>query len=269
MEASMAHETQGEQAPDDRVSTIHDTHCHLGMYRDPQGVLERAIKSAVKVVSSTARPSEYRDSTTLRMQPSVTVGIGFHPEYAGSVYVTHEQAIFDDEIEHAPWVNEVGLDAVIANSISPHFGGLPTMEAQIGLFEFVLERTRAGQPLSVHSRGSAETTLDLLDQHDARRVVLHFFDGHRDQATRALAMGYYFSLNPALMSDPAARELMAWLPAERLLLETDGPYFSIADRAREPGDLRLFVTDLAELRMADPAHLSEQIATNFSRLLND
>ncbi len=265
----MAHKAMGDPASDDRVSTIHDTHCHLGMYRDPQGVLERAIESAVEVVSSTARPSEYRDSTTLRMQPSVTVGIGFHPEYAGSVYVTHEQAIFEDEIEDASWVNEVGLDAVIANSISSHLGGMPTMEAQIALFEFVLQRTRAGQPLSVHSRGAAETTIDLLGQHDAGRVVLHYFDGYRDQAARALAMGYYFSLNPALMSDPAARQLMAWLPAERLLLETDGPYFSSGDRAREPGDLRLFVADLAELRMEDATHLSEQIATNFSRFIND
>jgi TatD DNase family protein len=259
----------GVRASGEDPRIIHDTHCHLGMYRDRQGVIDRANASSVEIVCSTVRPSEYRDSMFLRAQPSVTVGIGFHPEYAGSVYVPHEQAIFDGEIEKARWVSEVGLDAVIAGSVSPHFGEQPTMTAQIALFEYVLSRARDDQPLSVHSRGAAETTIDLLDAHDKRRVVLHRFDGTRDQAARALDRGYYFSINPAVLDDSAARELITRLPIEWMLLETDGPYFPFGDRAREPSDLRLFVEDLAELRKEEAGMLHKQIAANFDRLIND
>jgi TatD DNase family protein len=268
MEAPVALEPSGAESARE-LRTIQDTHCHLGLYRDRQRVLDRANAAAVGIVCATARPSEYRDSTQLRSQPSVSVGIGFHPEYAGSVYVSHEQAIFDDEISEAGWVSEVGLDALIADSVSPHLGGVPTMAAQIALFESVLSRTRDDQPISVHSRGAAETAINVLVAHEKPRVVLHFYDGPLDQAKRALDHGYYFSINPASILDSAARELIAWLPAERLLLETDGPFFPHDDRAREPGDLRLFVEDLAELRDDEAELLQKQIAANFDRLIND
>ena len=71
----------------------------------------------------------------------------------------------------------------------------------------------------------------LLDQ--ARAAGVHVVAVTED----ALAGGLWFSINPAMAASTRSRALLARLPPDRVLLETDGPFARHGGRAARPGDL--------------------------------
>ncbi len=254
---------EASDASCDGPPVLLDAHCHLGAYLDREAVLSRAAAVGVHVVCATARPSEYRDLVArFAGDDALDVGLGFHPEYAGSIYVPYEWEIFERHLDDATWISEVGLDGVIAAGTSPHFGAVPTMEAQLELFVRVLEHTSAARPLSVHSRGAESEVLALLGEYRRERVVLHSFAGTADQVDDAVGRGWLVSVHPSMVDADPGRRVLAALPLEHLLVETDGPYFDFEGRQIEPGDCAGFVAQLAALRGIEPLDLREQIAAN-------
>lgn len=242
-----------------------DVHCHLGMYLNPARVAQRAREADVEVVAATSRASEYRG---LRSEDwhGVTYGLGLHPECAGSVYAPLELEIFASEVEAASWISEVGLDGVIAERVSPHFGATPSLIAQQQLFETVLDIAGADRIYSVHSRGAASATLDILRSHGCQRVVLHSFDGSPEESNRAVMAGYYFSIHPTMLDSAKGRDLIRMLPDDLLLLESDGPYFEWLGHRIEPAHCREMVVALASVRSWSPADLEASMARNFAAL---
>lgn len=243
-----------------------DAHCHLGRYPDREGSIAAAARQGVLTVAATSKPSEYRDlRTVLAAIPGVEVGLGFHPEAAASVYQETELAIFGQCAADAYWISEVGLDGVIADRVSDSFGAVPAMAAQQELLEALLTLAGPGHPYSVHSRGAAARTLDVLAAAAFPHVVLHNFEAVHTDARRALDLGYYFSVNLASLEEQTGRDFARWLPVDRILTETDGPFVKTAGIYAAPADCRLVVERLAVLRGQDYELLANQIADNYSR----
>jgi TatD DNase family protein len=97
--------------------------------------------------------------------------------------------------------------------------------------------------------------------------VLHWFTGTRAEARRAVDLGCYFSINAEMLDSNRHRELVAALPLERLLTETDGPFTQRDGRATRPSDVRAVVSSLATLRHAPPGVMAAQIASNLKALV--
>ena len=182
---------------------IADMHCHLGMYADPEAVTSRANAVDVTVVVATSRASEYRGLIRHR-RPGLRIGLGIHPECAGSVYAPFEVEIFEREVTSTAWISEVGLDGVIADSVSACFGHVPDLAAQQELFDAVLSLAGPDKIYSVHSRGAAHRTVRMLADHGCRRVIMHGFDGSPADRDRALDVGCYFSIHPAMFEQSLA-----------------------------------------------------------------
>jgi len=101
--------------------------------------------------------------------------------------------------------------------------------------------------------------------------VLHCFTGSADLARKALDLGFYISLSGIVTFKNARdlQEVAAWLPADRLLVETDSPFLApVPHRGRtcEPA----FVADtagfVAGLRGEDPEALAAATTANFFSL---
>lgn len=129
----------------------------------------------------------------------------------------------------------------------------PTMEAQRRVFRRVLECcAEAGDKvLTVHSTRAVKPVLDLIEaclHPDGGRVVLHWFGGRRSEARRALALGCFFSVNATMLANDRGRALVASLPPDRLLTETDRPFTQGRDGPAHPEDVELAVEAIAGLR---------------------
>jgi Tat protein secretion system quality control protein TatD with DNase activity len=69
-----------------------------------------------------------------------------------------------------------------------------------------------------------------------------------------------------MLEEPAGRDLVAWIPSERILIETDGPFFTWAGEPIEPCHVPAVVTQLASIRRERDDELRNKIGRNFIEL---
>ncbi len=116
-------------------------------------------------------------------------------------------------------VGEIGLDY--------HYDFVPK-DRQLHFFEKQLQfAVESNLPVIVHDREAHEDTLTLLKKYKPRGV-LHCFSGSVEMAKEIIKLGMYIGLGGAVTFKNARKplEVAEYLPADRLLLETDCPYMS-------------------------------------------
>lgn len=114
-------------------------------------------------------------------------------------------------------VGEIGLDY--------HYDFSPR-ERQIEVFERqIILAKELDLPIIVHDRESHEDTMNLLKKYRPKGVV-HCFSGSKEMAKEIVKLQMYIGMGGAVTFKNARRpvEVMEYLPAEYLLLETDAPY---------------------------------------------
>lgn len=221
-----------------------DFHCHLDLYPDHEAAIARAEAARIQTLTVTTTPKAWsRNNELTRQTRYVRTALGLHPQLVAER--AHELELWEELLDQARYVGEVGLDA------GPRF--YRSLEMQARVFRRVLERcAEAGSKiLTVHSVRSVSKVLDLIERclpRDRGAVVLHWFAGTKTEAARATALGCYFSVNAEMTRSDRGRALVAALPLERILTETDGPFTAIDGRPTEPTDVHAAVRCIAVAR---------------------
>lgn len=113
-------------------------------------------------------------------------------------------------------VGEIGLDEYRSQA-----GKTVQIEALIRQLELAQE---TDLPVFLHERGFHDEMLDVLSRHTPRRGVMHGFRGTLEELKLWLDFGFYFTIGRTVL-EPDGKKLetmVAQIPEERLLLETDG-----------------------------------------------
>jgi TatD DNase family protein len=119
--------------------------------------------------------------------------------------------------------------------------------------------------LTVHSVRAVSKVIKHLERAlpDGTCIpILHWFTGTATEARRAAAIGCYFSINVAMLKSEKSRSIVAELPLDRLLTETDGPFVDVQGRNSRPVDVKGAVAGLAKLRNTSPEDMRRQILAN-------
>jgi TatD DNase family protein len=242
-----------------------DFHCHLDLYPDLNTAVKEAEDAGVYTLAVTTTPKAWpRNFELTRLTRHVRAGLGLHPQLVAERHA--EIALWENYLPQTRYVGEVGLDA------GPQY--YRSFELQKQVFERILKECAkaGGKVLSVHSVRTATAVLDLIEAclpSDRGQVVLHWFTGSKAEARRAAELGCYFSINAAMMTKERGRDLIATLPLERLLTETDGPFTQVSGRPARPVDVETTLDTLANLRGLTPEVAAEKVRTNLRTLLND
>jgi TatD DNase family protein len=122
--------------------------------------------------------------------------------------------------------------------------------------------------LSIHSRRASSDVLDALDaRRDAGVPVLHWFSGTPRELARAVALGCWFSVGPAMLTGAKGRALVAQMPRDRVLTESDGPFAQTNGRPATPADVGLAADGLALVwGLASAGEVHQVLARNLLRL---
>jgi TatD DNase family protein len=140
------------------------------------------------------------------------------------------------------------------------------------LMEMQLDTAESlGLPVIIHSRDAAQETALILSQYPHVRGVIHCFSYSKEFAKTFLDMGYYISFtgNITYKNAGSIREACAFIPADRLLLETDCPYLApvpYRGQTAHPSMVVEVYKTAAEVRKVSVETLSAQIAENAKRL---
>lgn len=238
-----------------------DFHCHLDLYRNPRAVAEQANTRGVAVLSVTTTPSAFRGTSALADGlPFIRTALGLHPELAAER--EHELHLFDELLGGTQFVGEVGLDGNSRFATS--------RAAQQRAFGHVLNACAeaGGRIISIHSRQAAAKVLELIVQAGpVGTPVLHWFTGSLKQADAALEAGCWFSVGAAMLRSESGRLLVAHVPVDRVVTETDGPFTRIGDEVAHPWHVREAGLGLGRLWQRSPDDVAEQLRANLSALL--
>lgn len=209
-------------------------------------IIDEADRRGTFVLAVTTTPKAWRGTTRLIGQRRrIRVGLGLHPEVVAERH--GEVALLCGLLPETRYVGEVGMDGS-----PPHRHSL---DLQRGVFRRILtECTRlGGRILSIHSRGAADEVLDAIEAHpDAGLPILHWFTGTSRQLDRAVQLGCWFSVGPAMVRSAKGRALVSRMPPERLLTETDAPFARSGDRPLYPWEATDCAPALAEALAVTP-----------------
>jgi TatD DNase family protein len=247
------------------VGPFVDFHCHLDLYPDHRSAIAACERAEVFTLAVTTTPKAWpRNHELARATRFVRAALGLHPQVVKQR--AEEISVWEEYLPQARYVGEVGLDA------GPRY--FQTLDAQRLVFEHILRSCArvGGKILSVHSVRSAKMVLDLIEAHlpaSQGKVVLHWFTGTPSEARRAVELGCYFSINSEMLKRERGTRLVASLPPDRLLTETDGPFVLVAGQPVGPTDLESTITDLARVRSMQPADMAAAVRGNLKRLISD
>ena len=239
-----------------------DYHCHLDLYPDFENQFGACTSNRIATLAVTTTPRAWpRNKELAERSPFVRVGLGIHPQIIAEF--PNELDAFEKYLPEARHIGEVGLDAGPA-----HY---KTYEQQKIIFEAILRlcAQAGGKILSVHCVRAAKDLLTLIETHLAattNKVVLHWFSGSDSDARRAVNLGCYFSVNQPMLAKPTAVKLLANLPTQRLLTETDGPFAKVGTRSALPTDVRETTAELATLLHLDAEETRKLLCANLAAL---
>src|SRR5450756_1650586 len=123
-------------------------------------------------------------------------------------------------------------------------------------------------PLVIHSRSAAADTLAVLRDEgengaaDSAGGVFHCFTESAEVARAVLDLGFYISFSGILTFKNAhdLRAVAAFVPLDRLLIETDSPYLAPAPyrgKTNNPSYVPFVAAQLAQIRQLSLIHISE------------
>jgi len=217
----------------------------------------------VATLAVTTTPKAWpRNRDLAKTSSHVRVALGLHPQLVAERAA--ELPLFERYLPEARYVGEVGLDA------GPRF--FRSFEAQERVFARMLAACaeQGDKILTLHSVRAVGKVLGHLERSlppDRGRVILHWFTGSAAEARRAAERGCYFSINSEMLRSPKHRQLVAGLPADRLLTETDGPFVEAAGRPIRPTAVAKTVADLAALRGETAEAMGRRIVANLRALV--
>lgn len=244
------------------MTPLYDVHCHLtseDFEPDLDQVLRRAREAGVTrmvCVGETAQDNR-RVLALADRYDAVLPALGHYPAHLDDAMADETEALVRQHRDQVVAIGEVGIDHWIAADHS-------VRDRQHAIFSrFVRLALDLDLPLSVHSRSAGRHAVALLQDLGARRVCLHAFDGKARYAREAAEAGYFLSVPPSVTRSTQKRKLVAAVPLERLLLETDAPVLGPdRDQRNEPANLPIAARAIAELKGVDEAEVLAACAAN-------
>jgi TatD DNase family protein len=211
-----------------------DAHCHFDAKYFEEGaeaVMKRAREAGLvgfvvvglADAEQGAKPLDEVLALVGRAPGEVAACVGIHPHDAAAwTPELHEELRVAASAPEAAAVGEIGLDY--------HYEHSPR-ETQRDVFARLIALAReVRKPIVVHTRQAADETLELLASENARDVggVIHCFSEDRAFAERALDLDFHLSFSGIVTfkNAHAIKDVAAWAPVDRILLETDSPYLA-------------------------------------------
>ncbi len=254
-----------------------DSHCHLAdpaFASDLAEVIQRARDAGVSgglCVLALGNDDEARQAERARGEwPALRFAVGLHP---------HEARAFADRVELLPdaidaaWALTPGACALGEIGLDYHYD-LSPRDVQRDVFRIQVRHARARrQPVIIHTREADADTLAVLREESGAESggVFHCFSGSAALARAALELGFHLSFS-GIVTFPKAgalREIAAFVPDDRLLIETDCPYLAPVPRRgrrNEPAWVVHTASAVASVRGIDVAEVNRLTTANFERL---
>jgi len=249
-----------------------DSHCHLDfpeLTAELDEVIARATRAGIGLmITIGTKLTEFdRVRAIAERYDQVYCSVGIHPHEAGKEPEADAERLARlAEHPKVVAVGETGLD---------YFYDHGPREAQARSFRAHIGAARlTGLPVIVHTRDADDDTAAMLSEEMEKGAypgLIHCFTSSQQLAEKAIDLGLYISLSGIVTFKTAEslRQTAAWVPQERLLVETDAPYLApipMRGKRNEPAFVVHTAARVAELRGVSASDLAATTTANVRRL---
>jgi TatD DNase family protein len=238
-----------------------DTHCHIDLYHDPKAVIVETETNRIYTIAVTNTPSVYPHTQALcNNLRYIRPAVGLHPELAAARHKELPQMW--KFLSSTRYVGEVGLDYTT--------GDLSERDLQLRVFEEILVHCAeyGDKIITVHSRRAASDVISAIGENYPGTIILHWYSGSVRDLNRAIEYGCHFSVNFSMLKSEKGRKLVAKMPWDRVITETDGPFITISREPSRPIHISRTIKALADLWEISVDDTRVRVFENFRKLLD-
>lgn len=198
---------------------------------------------------------------------------GVHPDNEGVTEPTLADLLRLGALPRVVAIGETGLDYYRLNGRS-----VADMAWQRERFRVhIAAAQQLAKPLVIHTRSASADTLALLREAGedgsagSAGGVFHCFTETAEVARAALDLGFYISFSGILTFKNAQdlRDVAAFVPLDRMLIETDSPYLApvpYRGKTNSPAYVPWVAAQIATVRQCPVALIAEHTSRNFEAL---
>lgn len=210
------------------MTGLFDTHAHLDATQfdeDRTEMIERAQAAGVELIVNIGFDRKTIPSTIALAEnySFIYAAVGWHP--VESIHMQEgDLAWIEDLCSHPKVVaiGEIGLDY--------HWDTSPKDVQQRVFREQIRLAKKVKKPIIIHNRDAHEDVVSILKEEGAAEVggIMHCYSGSWETAKQCLDMNFYISFGGPVTFKNARvpKEVLAKVPLDRLLIETDCPYLA-------------------------------------------
>jgi len=247
-----------------------DTHSHLyldAFKDDIEAVLSRAVQADVRKIFLPAIDWISLDQMETLQHDEIEFYkmMGIHPCEVDIPRTEEEDHLMEVcGMDEFVGVGETGLDYYWSTDFAENQKESLHMHCRVA--------KEVKKPIVLHNRDATDDLLQIIeDEQDGRLTgVWHCFTGSEEEGKRAIDLGLHLGVGGvATFKNAGVGEVVASMPLDKLILETDAPYLSPAPKRgkrNEPSFMRYTAEKLADLKALSIEKVAEQTTANADRL---
>lgn len=225
-----------------------DSHCHLEQKefdKDRHEVIELCKKELKAVVTCCAHPEDFTLTLEMveRYKDFVFACAGIHPEYIKEISEKQKDRFLERLKENKNKIVAIGECGLDFFWIKEKRWQNKQKELFVELINFAKDIRK---PIVVHARNAFDDAIRILEQEDAKNVLMHLF-GAKDLIQRVEENGWYISFGPIIMRSKKHKKIARDFPLDKILFETDSPWFGDNGRGT-PLNIRGVCDKISEIK---------------------
>ena len=255
-----------------------DSHCHLNFpqLQSRMSEIRQDMQTAqvTRALLISTQLETFEDVHGLAMAyDNFWCTAGVHPDEDQVQEPTLDDLLRIGQRSKVGGIGETGLDYYRLGDRS-----VADMEWQRQRFRLHIRAARQlDLPLVIHTRSASADTLAILKEEGENGTVgsvggvFHCFTETAEVAKAALELGFYISFSGILTFKNASdlRDIVSWMPLDRMLIETDSPYLAPAPhrgKTNDPSLVPWVARQIASLRQLENHEIGALTSANFDRL---
>ena len=248
---------------------IIDSHCHLDyepLINNIDQILLNAKKNNISklLTIGTSLESSKKVLDIINKYSNVYGAIGIHPNSTtGNLEKLDDILALKNNNKKVIAFGETGLD---------YFYKRSEKNDQIFAFEKHIEFSIAENvPVIIHTRDADDDTISIIKKYYKKtNFLIHCFTGTLDFAKKLLDLNCIISFSGIITFKKSndLREVVKYVPLERMLIETDSPYLSpdpFRGKSNEPANVKIVAEAVAFIKQISFEEVSNFTTTNFKK----
>jgi len=249
---------------------IVDSHCHLDfepLLSNINEVLKNAKKNNIKSILTigTSLESSKKVLEIVEKYENIYGAVGIHPNSTTN-YLNDIDKLIDIKKKNKKIIafGETGLD---------YFYKRSERKDQIFSFEKHIEFAISEKvPVIIHTRDANEDTILIIKKYYKKtKFLIHCFTGNLEFAKKLLNLECLISFSGIITFKKSheLRDVVKFVPLDRILIETDSPYLSpdpFRGKSNEPANLGIIAENIATIKKISFKEISEVTTKNFDKL---